>query len=46
MQNDIIVDVDNRKRRTVGRNPRVFDKNLLNVVSIEKKTIIRAMEVH
>ncbi|XP_057540701.1 uncharacterized protein LOC130818554 [Amaranthus tricolor] len=45
MQNGIVVDVNSRKRGRVGRKLRVFDKTLLNVVPIEKRTIIGAMEV-
>ncbi|XP_057535332.1 uncharacterized protein LOC130813510 [Amaranthus tricolor] len=44
MQNGIVVDVNSRKKGRVGRKPRVFDMTLLNVVPIEKKTTIRAME--
>ncbi|XP_057548274.1 uncharacterized protein LOC130826727 [Amaranthus tricolor] len=43
MQNGIVIDVNSRKRGRVGRKPKVFDMNLLNVVLIEKRTTIRAM---
>ena len=43
MQNGIVIDVNSRKRGRVGRKPRVLDMTLLNVVPIEKRTIIRAM---
>ena len=43
MQNGIVVNVNNRKRKRVGRKPRVFGMTLLNVVPIEKRTTIRAM---
>ena len=43
MQNGIVVDVNSRKRGRVGRKPRVFDMNLLNVVPIEKRTTHRTM---
>ena len=43
MQDGIVVDVNSRKRGTVGRKPRVFGMSLLNVVPIEKRTTIRAM---
>ena len=43
MQNDIVVDVNSRKRGRNGRKPRVFDMTLLNAVPIEKRTTIKAM---
>jgi hypothetical protein len=43
MQKGIVVDVNNSKKGRVGRKPRVFDINLLNVVPIHKRTIIKAM---
>ncbi|XP_057517960.1 uncharacterized protein LOC130798880 [Amaranthus tricolor] len=43
LQNGIVVDVNSRKRRRVGRKPRVFDITLLNAVPIEKRTTIGAM---